>query len=320
MPPVRMKNLPAPPPGRTGWPWTEESPPLPGRMPGGGTWPRVSVVTPSLNQGRFLEQTIRSVLLQGYPALEYVIIDGGSTDESLAVIRKYEEHLAYWTSEPDRGQSHAVNKGFARTTGQIMCWLNSDDFYLPGALATVAESLADGGGNFAVLGHALKVGADGRLICKLEGRYEDLARLLQFWRGYQMHQSSVFWRREVFEQVGFLDEGQHLIMDFDYWVRIARRFDFTNVDQILSCNNYHERAKTGDDYVNYHRELRRQASRFWGSPLSATYWQMRFSMTKHFAGRSLARASRPFAARGAWLSSHILRRAKVFTGGRQRLG
>ena len=320
MPPIRIKNLPAPPPGRTGWPWTDESPPLPETTPGGVPWPRISVVTPSLNQGRFLEQTIRSVLLQGYPELEYVIIDGGSTDESLAVIRKYEDHLAYWTSEPDGGQSHAINKGFAKTTGQIMCWLNSDDFYLPGALGAVAGSLADGGDNFAVVGHALKVGADGRLICKLEGGYEDLARLLQFWRGYQMHQSSIFWRREVFEKVGFLDESQRLIMDFDYWVRIARRFDFTNVDQVLSCDTYHEGAKTGDGYAEYHRELRRQASRFWGTPLSAAYWRLRFSMTKHFAVRRLARLLRPFAARGARLPSHIMRRAKVLTEGRQRLG
>ncbi len=320
MPPLRIKNLPAPPPGRTGWPWTDESPPLPETMPGGGPWPRLSVVTPSLNQGRFLEQTIRSVLLQGYPELEYVIIDGGSTDASVEVIRKYEDHLAYWTSEPDRGQSHAVNKGFAKTTGQIMCWLNSDDFYMPGALGAVAESLADGGGNLAVVGHALKVGADGRLICKLEGRYEDLARLLRFWRGYQMHQSSIFWRREVFEQVGFLDESQRLIMDFDYWVRIARRFGFTNIDQTLSCDTYHAAAKTGDGYAEYHRELRRQASRFWGTPLSATYWRLRFSMTRHFAGRSLTRIVRPFVARGTRLPSHVLRRAKMLTEGRQRLG
>ena len=292
---------------------------MPASMPGGGSWPRITVVTPSYNQGRFLEQTIRSVLLQGYPDLEYIVIDGGSTDESAEVINKYERHLAHWVSEPDRGQSHAVNKGFAQATGQIMCWLNSDDFYLPGALQTVAESLADSRSH-AVVGHVLKVYEDGRPAEKLEGRYEGLVRLLQFWKGYRMHQSSIFWRREVFEQTGFLDESQHYIMDFDYWVRIARRFDFTNVDQILSGATYHRHAKTGDDYARYHRELRKQAPRFWGSALSATYWRLWLSMSMHFASRPLARVCRRVYERGVRLPSRVVRHAKVILRERQRLG
>ncbi|MCA1630481.1 MAG: glycosyltransferase, partial [Acidobacteria bacterium] len=215
----RTPKLPAPPQGASGWPWEREPSLSPEASSGDNSLPRITVVTPSYNQAEFLEQTIRSVLLQDYPDLEYIIIDGGSSDGSVEIIKKYEGHFAYWCSEPDRGQSHAINKGFARATGRIMCWLNSDDFYLPGTLRFAAESLADGTGNSAIVGHALRVYADGRPPVKLEGKYENLTRLLQFWWGYEMHQPSIFWRREVFERVGLLDESQHYIMDFDYWVR-----------------------------------------------------------------------------------------------------
>lgn len=146
---VNWADLPLPPEQKTGWPWSEESvagraaPPV---LFDGQALPRITVVTPSFNQGQFIEQTIRSVLMQGYPNLEYMIFDGGSSDGSVETIRKYENHLAYWQSEPDRGQSHAINKGFKRSTGQIICWLNSDDYFLPDTLKTVAESLADGTG------------------------------------------------------------------------------------------------------------------------------------------------------------------------------
>ncbi|HZI16984.1 MAG TPA: glycosyltransferase family 2 protein [Pyrinomonadaceae bacterium] len=319
MPSPGALNLPAPPPGRTGWPWTAGPyAPGPGSLDG-ARWPRISVVTPSLNQGRFLEQTIRSVLLQGYPDVEYIVIDGGSTDESVEVIRRYEDRLAYWVSEPDRGQSHAINKGFAIATGQIMCWLNSDDFLMPGALRTVAESLA-GGGAFAVVGHALKVYADGRPPHLLEGRFEGLPRLLRFWKGYTMHQPSIFWRREVFEKVGFLDESQHYIMDYDYWVRIARHFDFANVDRVLACATYHEGAKTGDGYESYHRELERNAPRFWGSPMKVPFWRLQSSLMAHLVLRSLAGAFRPLASRGVLQSGRPLRRVGAFLKRRKSLG
>jgi len=309
-----VTGIPDPPPGKTGWPWTAE-PCAPEEVTHGARRPRVTVVTPSLNQGEFLEQTIRSVLLQGYPDLEYIVVDGGSTDCSVEVIRKYERHLAWWVSEPDRGQSHAVNKGFAASTGEIMCWLNSDDFLMPGALRAVAEVLA-GGAAFAAVGHALKVYTDGRPPHLLEGRFEGLPRLLEFWKGYTMHQPSVFWRREVFEKVGYLDEGRHYVMDFDYWARIARHFDFVNVDRVLSGATYHERAKTGDGYRAYYRELRSHAPRFWGSPLGGAYWRLRSSLLTHTAAEALGRVCRPLVARGRWHSGRALRHARAFFKGR----
>ena len=295
VPVTRLADLPAPPKDKFGWPWTEE--PLGATMwpHARGLWPRISVVTPSFNQGEFIEQTIRSVLLQGHPNLEYIIVDGGSTDESVSVIRKYARYLSFWVSQPARGQSHAINKGFRRATGGIMCWLNSDDFYMPGALRVVAEMLGCESDSVALVGHALRFHADGQAPAKLEGRYDGLQRLLRFWDGYKMHQPSIFWRREVFEKVGYLDETQHLILDFDYWVRIARHFDFLNVNCILSGTNYHPRAKTGDGYRKYHEELRRQAAHYWGSRLSPQYWRLKASMLEHFYLRRYGRPVR-FAA------------------------
>lgn len=143
---ARLTELPPPPSGengqpRIGWPWTKETPPLPPVMANGAPWPRISVVTPSYNQGAFIEETIRSVLLQGYPNLEYIILDGGSSDASVSVIKKYEPWLACWTSERDRGQAHAINKGLDLCTGGIFNWVNSDDVLTPGALRAVGEAM-----------------------------------------------------------------------------------------------------------------------------------------------------------------------------------
>src|SRR4030095_16234151 len=160
--------------------------------------------------------------------------------------------LTYWVSEQDRGQAHAINKGLLRATGDVFCWLNSDDYFLPGALILAARSLSARTGNFALAGHCLKIYQDGRQPVKLEGRYEGRRRLLEFWKGYHMHQPAIFWRREVFDKAGLLNERLNLILDFDYWARIARDFDFVNVDFIFACCNYYDEAKTGDEYAGYH--------------------------------------------------------------------
>ncbi|MFZ4626712.1 MAG: glycosyltransferase family 2 protein [Blastocatellia bacterium] len=277
--------LPSPPPGKRGWPWSETPSLEVSTQEEPGRWPRISVITPSYNQAPFLEMTLRSVLLQGYPNLEYIVIDGGSTDGSVALLEKYAPWLTAWVSEPDEGQSQAINKGLRRATGETLCWINSDDYYLPGTLATVGRLLARrkrGGPESprALVGHIRKVYVDGRPPIKLEGCYEGRKRLLQFWRGYQMHQPAIFWDREVSEEIGWLDEDLHLTMDFDYWVRMSRVTTFLNVDQVLAVCHYHAAAKTGDDYAAYHRALERTAWRYWGPPHRRLFWELAVSMAR----------------------------------------
>lgn len=279
-----MSNLPPIPEHFAEWMWQENLPEV--TSAGDIELPKISVITPSFNQGKFIERTIRSVLRQQYPRLEHIIIDGGSTDNTVEVIRSYEPELAYWVSEPDRGQSQAINKGLSVATGEVLCWLNSDDFYLPNTLRTVGRMLSRGSDCYAIAGHCLKVYESGEPPVLLEGRFENRRRLLEFWKGYQMHQPAIFWRREVFEKVGVLNEELHLIMDFDYWARIAEHFDFVTVNQILACCCYHAEAKTGDNYLAYHRDLKRHSRKYWGSVSSVRFWSLYASRLKHVTAAS----------------------------------
>lgn len=147
-----LRELPAPPEGKTGWPWTVESPPLSDFQPDGKSWPTISIVTPSFNQGQFIEETIRSILLQGYPHIEYIVMDGLSTDNTLQVLDKYRNWIHHIESKEDSGQADAINKGWRKSTGEIFQWINSDDCLLPGALEKVGIGLA----NFDVLASSIE--------------------------------------------------------------------------------------------------------------------------------------------------------------------
>jgi glycosyltransferase involved in cell wall biosynthesis len=121
------------------WVWRENKIQFPELMPNGKPWPKISIVTPSYNQGKYIEETIRSVIMQGYPNLEYIVIDGGSTDNTVEIIKKYQNNISYWVSEKDKGQTHAINKGFEKATGDIVAYLNSDDVYMPYSFSVVAD-------------------------------------------------------------------------------------------------------------------------------------------------------------------------------------
>lgn len=182
--------------------------------------PLVSIVTPSYNQARFLEETIQSVLAQDYPRIEYIVVDGASADGSLEIIRRYSERLASWVSEPDQGQTEAINKGFARAGGEILAWINSDDTYLPGAVSEAVAFLEAHPETGMVYGDANLIDADGRQIGKFPARQTDYTRLR---RGYvHIPQQAAFFRASLWQQVGPLDTSFYFAMDYDLWVRLAR--------------------------------------------------------------------------------------------------
>ncbi|GAB4503174.1 MAG: hypothetical protein Fur0043_01660 [Anaerolineales bacterium] len=182
--------------------------------------PLVSIVTPSFNQAAFLEETIRSVLAQDYPRLEYLIVDGGSTDGSLEIIQKYASKLGWWVSEKDQGQTDALNKGFARATGQIFAWLNSDDTYEPGAIAAAVQFLVEHPAVGLVYADANFIDESGRRIGRFPAAQTDYRRLRQ---GYvHIPQQAAFFRADLWRQAGPLDPSFYFAMDYDLWVRIAR--------------------------------------------------------------------------------------------------
>jgi GT2 family glycosyltransferase len=215
-----------PPPDTTGRPSDEQAPPPSPCAPNGTRWPRISIITPSFNQAAFLEHTIRSVLEQRYPNLEYIIIDGGSTDGSVEIIRKYETHLAYWTSEKDRGQTHAINKGLQRATGEIIAYLNSDDMHLPGALKCVAGHFLANPDVDLIHGRCRVVDVHGKRTGERMGditRYVEILDLWDvWWNQRNFVQPEVFWTRRIMDKIGPFQEELVWVMDYEYWARILR--------------------------------------------------------------------------------------------------
>jgi glycosyltransferase involved in cell wall biosynthesis len=226
---------------------------------------RVSIVSVNLNQGAYLEQAMRSVLEQDYPELEYIVVDGGSTDESLNIIQKYAARLAYWTSEPDRGQSHAINKGLARATGEVVGWLNADDFYLPGALSRVAESFSLDPGVGLVYGSCVILDEASGSRTHWQGvRAPGLGPLLTDRNG--IPQPSAFVRRSILEKTGPLDESMHLAMDYDLWLRIYKYAMAYFIDQPLSVVRDHPNTKTRRLASGFVGEFVRAVDRFYAGP------------------------------------------------------
>jgi glycosyltransferase involved in cell wall biosynthesis len=261
-----LDELAPPPRGRIGWPWTEESLRLSEHLPDGQPWPRISIVTPSFNQGQFIEETIRSVLLQGYPDLEYVVVDGGSADGTIDIIRKYEPWLTYWVSEPDRGQSQALNKGFARVTGDVLNWLNSDDTYLPGAIARVAHAYQSAPG-CAVAGSVLNVtDATGQPehVERIIQANLSLETLVKFWeQRFSFHQPGFFFPGWVWRKVGGLDESLDYTMDYDFLCRALPLISVTYLDDLLVRFRLHSESKTVSRHLAMFTERMKVSQRYW---------------------------------------------------------
>ncbi len=232
----------------------------------GNLLPLVSIVTPSSNQAQFLEETICSVLQQDYPQLEYIIVDGGSSDGSLDIVRRYQDRLAWWVSEPDRGQTDAINKGFAHARGEILAWLNSDDVYLPGAVAQAVAYLQEHPEAGMVYGDANLVDETGGYLGRFPARQTDFRRLMR--GSVHIPQQSAFFRAGLWRQVGPLDPTFYFAMDYDLWVRLAKISVLEYTPQLWSNFRLHGQGKTAISDDRCYPEMLRVHRREGGSWLS----------------------------------------------------
>lgn len=238
-----IEKLPSPPKGKKGWPWDEET--SPDIYKDLEQLPKISIVTPSFNQGMFIEQTIRSVLLQNYPNLEYIIIDGGSTDDTVETINKYSPWLKYWVSEKDKGQSEAINKGIMKCEGEIFNWLNSDDYYYKNSFKLIAENFADKNayivaGNYRFFDDSDNT-KDKTIDIKLGKSLEETIALVL------INQPSTFFRLEIFKKLGNLNERLQCVMDQDIWKKYLFKYGQENIKVInkdIANFRLHEHSKT----------------------------------------------------------------------------
>ena len=206
------------------------------------SWPKISIVTPSYNQGQFLERTILSVLNQNYPNLEYIIIDGGSTDGSVEIIKKYEKYLAYWVSEKDDGQTHAINKGFQKSTGEILAYINSDDTYNPGAFLKISEAVNKNPKADLVFGNVIYTDAYDNKLGECRFVKFDFTTLI--YEGGNLHQPGAFWTRKIYDKVNGFNSNYIFCMDFDFFCRVAEKGNMVHARDFLANFRIHENAKS----------------------------------------------------------------------------
>src|SRR5215510_6064130 len=246
-----LSELPPSPAGRTGWPWTEESRQLPIQTPEGLPWSQISIVTPSFNQGKFIEETIRSVLLQGHPNLEYFIFDGGSTDNSIEVIKKYSPWLTRWVSERDKGQSDAINRGLKMASGEFATWINSDDMLCKNA---IFQQISHKGfcTNTVFVGNCIYIDAAGKVLFSHQAKIhslEDLVRIKTVWRaGGNIVQPEVLFPRDLALAIGGLDCENHSTMDYELWGKFflaGATFQYTNLPFGMFRSHPNQKTQNG---------------------------------------------------------------------------
>jgi glycosyltransferase involved in cell wall biosynthesis len=218
---IGVSELPPPEYGKNGWPWTENSQFDIKAQYETFEWPKISIITPSFNQGPFIEETIRSVLLQNYPNLEYIVVDGGSTDETLHILKKYANFIR-WISEPDEGQTDAINKGIMMSSGEIIAYINSDDLYEPGSFGIISDLFSANPDITMIYGDITHINEKSEYIeyCKT-GEIDIESYLMGI---PYLPQPSVFFRRDVIRKIGYFDKTLHLAMDYDYWLKIFFNF------------------------------------------------------------------------------------------------
>ncbi len=238
-----LKSLPSPLNKSTGWCWTEETKPLPPTMKNGKPWPKISIVTPSYNQGEFIEETIRSVLLQNYPNLEYIIMDGGSTDETQAILERYSPWLSYVVSEPDGGQSDAIATGFEIASGKIIAWLCSDDLYLEGALEWVVNQYQINPNIDIICGIADLNQGTGQ-ICEHPYRDETPTYPKLISRGQCVRQPASFWTKEIYQKTAGIDRSLQFCMDYDLLIKLCRVGKAKYIRKDIAWIRLHQNCKS----------------------------------------------------------------------------
>jgi glycosyltransferase involved in cell wall biosynthesis len=262
------------------------------------SFPKLTVVTPSYNQGEFLERTILSVLNQNYPNLEYIIIDGGSQDNSLEIIKKYEKYLDYWHSSPDRGQSDAINKGFQMSSGEILAWLNSDDTYLPGAFSRIVDLFINNRDVDMLYGRCNIIDRNNAIIGE--------AKVMPFnlndyaYGFFMIPQQAAFWKRKLFFDVGMLNTSNYTCMDYELWLNMARKgAKIVFFNEYLANFRLYEESISGSGRYNdvYRQDLKRIRLEILGyepSKLSLFFHKVLFHL-KHplTLGRYYLRAKKP---------------------------
>jgi GT2 family glycosyltransferase len=261
----------------------------------------VSIVTPSYNQAPYLEETIQSVLGQDYPRIEYIVIDGGSTDNSVEIIKKYADRLAYWVSEKDSGQAEAINKGFEHANGEILAWLNSDDYYLLNTISVAVRCFEQNPDVVMVYGDMLAVDGDGKTTNILRYKQLSLEDLLCF---QIIGQPSVFFRRSAFEKAGPLETSFHFMLDHHLWIRLAQQGRILHIPQIWSAARYHPQAKNRARAAEFGREAFRVldwAKKQPGLAETVSGAKRRAHASAHrYDARYLLDGGQNLAALGAW--------------------
>jgi glycosyltransferase involved in cell wall biosynthesis len=267
----------------------------------------VSIVTPSYNQALYLEQTIQSVLEQAYPRIEYIVVDGASTDDSFEIIRKYNDRLAYWISEKDSGQAEAINKGFARAKGEILAWLNSDDYYLPNTISAVVKCFEENPDVVMVYGDMLAVDGDGQIINVLKYKQLSLEDLLCF---QIIGQPSVFFRRSALEKTGLLDISFHFMLDHHLWIRLAQLGRILHIPQVWSAARYHAQAKNRARAAEFGREAFRVLDWAKAQPglaeVVSAVERRALASANRYDARYLLDGGQPLPALGAWFRALFL--------------
>lgn len=240
-----ISELPVPPEGKTGWPWTEESASFSDTTPDDFSWPRISIITPSFNQGKYIEETIRSVILQGYPNLEYIVLDGDSTDNSVEIIKNYEKYIDYWVSEPDNGQADAIYRGIEMATGDIIAYINSDDIYYPGAFYKIAEKFTKNPVCSWLTGKTVFID-EVSIPTKEQPKYLPINMFTMVYLGNFISQQSTFWKKDFYSAVGGFDRNLQFGFDYELFLKFLNIEKPLWMDDQLTAFRSHPMSKTSN--------------------------------------------------------------------------